>query len=798
MKKLCFLIMLSVCTMATYAATVSVAAGENALETAVAAAASGDVLELGDGTFTEWSSITLDKQLTIKAAEGAKPVIKIYSFKFSAGSEGSVIDGLEVENLSNDNYLFCTGGNVAGSLTFKNCVMHNKKAETTNPTPYFYLSSNTVETLTIDNCIFTDNDKTEGAIVYGSSATVTNFNMTNSTAYNMPNDLAIRMEHLTNAYVDHCTFYNCGTRVLYLKGMTTSLVQNCVVANPTETSKYCIAAYSGEVKNIVYYNTTAPHSGSTNTGCKEADPKFKDAANTNFNFAFTSPLFLAATDGTHIGDPRWTVEAGEDAIAIPGSLPLDAAVLNGTKISKSAEAISWSENDTQSTASFVINAAKDGSYNVVLTETTSSGHNYKVSVIDVDGNVLSVAEGENTWKLGDIALGQIDIAAPGNYLVRLENLTSYSASSVSAIKFDYLGGAVVDIPATLPNEDAVLIGPKIKLTTDGIAWNDNGDASADYAVWNISATAAGSVDVTLNIGTPSSGHCFTVGLYEGDVLKASTSETSTVYTTGPVAVGTLVIPAAGNYTVRLTNSTEWSSAIVESVTMTAAVEPDLVTLEETASDNTVLSTYKTSGETVDVQLTRTLVGNDYNTFCLPFSLSSAQLAAAGLEGAEILQLASASLEGTVLYLDFSTQTSIYQGAPYLVKPLTDVVNPVFENVVIAIDEGAATHCNPVWFISTFVKTTVEASENSFVLGSGGSLYYTGYDIALKGYRAYFKIAVPSPSGMPKRMEIRNKPGTTTDLQSMESADSSVRKAIENGRVVIRVDGKTYNMMGTIE
>lgn len=134
----------------------------------------------------------------------------------------------------------------------------------------------------------------------------------------------------------------------------------------------------------------------------------------------------------------------------------------------------------------------------------------------------------------------------------------------------------------------------------------------------------------------------------------------------------------------------------------------------------------------------------------------------------------------------------------MVKPLADVVNPVFENVVIAIDEGAATHCNPVWFIPTFVKTTVEASENSFVLGSGGSLYYTGYDIALKGYRAYFKIDVPSPSGMPKRMEIRNKPGTTTDLQSMESADSSVRKAIENGRVVIRVDGKTYNMMGTIE
>lgn len=307
MKKLLLLVAtVFCCSLVAKAATVSVVAGENALATAVAAAASGDVLELGDGAFTEWNAITLEKQLTIKAAEGAKPVIKIYSFKFSAGSEGSVIDGLEVENLSNDNYLFRTGGNVAGSLTFKNCVMHNKKAETTNPTSYFYLSSNTVETLTIDNCIFTDNDKTEGAIVYGGSATVTNFSMTNSTAYNMPNDLAVRLENLTNAYVDHCTFYNCGTRVLYLKGMTTSLVQNCIVANPVATSNYCIASYAGDVKNVIYYNTTAPRSGSTNTDCVEADPKFKDAANADFTLMEGSPALTAGTDGKAIGDPRWT------------------------------------------------------------------------------------------------------------------------------------------------------------------------------------------------------------------------------------------------------------------------------------------------------------------------------------------------------------------------------------------------------------------------------------------------------------------------------------------------------------
>lgn len=328
-KVLLFVAALFCCSFVAQAATVQVAAGEKALLAAVTAASAGDVLELGTGTFTEWDAITLEKQLTIKAAEGAKPVVKIYSFKFSAGSEGSVIDGLEVENLSNDNYLFRTGGNVAGSLTFKNCVMHNKKAETTNPTPYFYLSSNTVETLTIDNCIFTDNDKTEGAIVYGSSATVTNFNMTNSTAYNMPNELAVRLENLTNAYVDHCTFYNCGTRVLYLKGMTTSLIQNCIVANPVATSNYCIASYAGDVKNVMYYNTNAPRSGSTNTDCVNADPKFKDAANADFTLMEGSPALTAGTDGKAIGDPRWApaAEAGMEGAFTVGGEGADFASL---------------------------------------------------------------------------------------------------------------------------------------------------------------------------------------------------------------------------------------------------------------------------------------------------------------------------------------------------------------------------------------------------------------------------------------------------------------------------------------
>lgn len=304
MKKI-FLFVAAICTSAAInATTITLEPGEDKISGVINTLADGDVIELQTGDYYEWHSLVFTTKVTLKAADGAKPVLHPNVIKIQNDFEAN---GITFINLSKDNYLLRTGADVAGTIAIKNCNLE-LNAEVTGPVPYIYLSSNTVGTLVIDNCTFAPNAKTEGPIVYGLTP-VTNFTMTNSTAVACGGtDLAVYMSKLTNALVDHCTFYNCGKRVLYLYGesLTTCAVSNCIVANAELADNYCVATYAGTVDNVLYYNTKAPRSSdATVNGCINADPLFVDAVNGDFKLKVGSPAIAAGTDGTNIGDPRW-------------------------------------------------------------------------------------------------------------------------------------------------------------------------------------------------------------------------------------------------------------------------------------------------------------------------------------------------------------------------------------------------------------------------------------------------------------------------------------------------------------
>ena len=305
MKKI-FLFVAAICVSAAMnAATVTIEPGENKIGGAIASLADGDVIELQTGDYYEWNSLVFTTKVTLKAADGAKPVLHPNVIKIQNDFE---INGVKIVNLNKDNYLLRTGANVAGTIAVKNCDLE-LNPEVSNPVPYFYLSSNTVGNLVIDNCTFAPNAKTEGAIVYGLT-TVNNFTMTNSTAVACGGtDLAVYMKTMTTATVDHCTFYNCGARVLYLPSndaMTSCAVSNCIVANAANVENYCVATYAGTVDNVLYYNTKAPRSSdATVNGSINADPLFVDAANGDFKLKVGSPAIAAGTDGKNIGDLRW-------------------------------------------------------------------------------------------------------------------------------------------------------------------------------------------------------------------------------------------------------------------------------------------------------------------------------------------------------------------------------------------------------------------------------------------------------------------------------------------------------------
>jgi len=148
---------------------------------------------------------------------------------------------------------------------------------------------------------------------------------------------------------------------------------------------------------------------------------------------------------------------------------------------------------------------------------------------------------------------------------------------------------------------------------------------------------------------------------------------------------------------------------------------------------------------------RTLLKNgDWNTLCLPFSLTAAQIAASPLAGATIKELLSTSnlnSEGK-LTLNFKDATVITAGKPYMVKwdPADNLTNPVFDNVTI--DNTV----NDVSFLGGSFKGTyapleiTDANRNEvLLLATGNRLGYAKTDRtvangkALGTCRAYFEI-----------------------------------------------------------
>lgn len=927
MRKIFTFLFVALLTTNLWATQTVVPAGtstpEDQVKAAIDAASAGDTIVLETANYVEWQSITVDKKITIMAAEGAKPMIKVAKFKVKAPFE---INGVECYSHNSD-YMFYTEANIDGVVALKNCTLrddiHNM---------YYIVSGYAVNQLVIDNCLIKNFTKDKNAVIYG-DGTITSFEMRNSTVMNCTGAYPIRVKNASSIIVNHCTFYNNGERVMLLGDNTapaTCAVSNCVVSNPSVVTNYCFSTYAGTVDNCVYYNTASgAHSGPTITNLTKADPQFVDPDNGNFNFAFTSPLFLAATDGSNIGDPRWNVEAGDNAIAVPDTLPAMQAVLSGTKISATEDGVKWnsisgagnyaswtievekagdydivinqsvsgmghrfivsianetawldtieesvnswasndinigtlhfaeagiyqirldnamsgssavakyfivkylggamvdvpaslpiedaiingprvskaesglkwnnSSDDASSYVTWNVNVTKAGDYEVVVNENTEFGHNYSVTIENDQETLPDVGEGKDVWKSGDISLGIISIANTGVYTIKLTNTTLNSTSLTNSLSLNYIGGGIVNVPGILLAEDALLGGKVIRLENGSVKWPNQKDVDNHYVTWNINATAAGDVDVIAHIGESSSGHCFTASLYEGETLKSSVAESATVYTTGEVKLGTLNIPAAGAYTLRLTNAVEWSSAIVDALELK---EAQVIETIEIGDDQTDVDFTAYAGKTVNIKLNRTIKADMFTPFCLPFALHSDALNSV-LKSDKAYVLDDAQIQDQTLSVKLQTYSSIYQGTPFLIKPTEEVVDPIFENVTIMNDpQASSTTKGNVTFQGSFAKENLTESDKVLLVGNNNTLFYpndatTPY---IKSMRAYFRVNVEA-NKLPRFaafIEPGNAPTEMIIVGGEAERQKGHRKVLVDGQIRIQHEGKCYSILG---
>ena len=176
---------------------------------------------------------------------------------------------------------------------------------------------------------------------------------------------------------------------------------------------------------------------------------------------------------------------------------------------------------------------------------------------------------------GQFAIGALDLSdlEAGNYKVRARAATAWSAMKLKDVIFaaDYQG-VTVDLPGTLLPAYAEL-SAGATIANNAIAFAPS-TANSESAKWNVNFAKAGDFNVTIDI-TASNGHTYGVALLSADGASeiGAVAETQ-AWDTGVKELGAITVPAAGNYMVKLTNATQWSEAVLNSITF-AGVAPEV-------------------------------------------------------------------------------------------------------------------------------------------------------------------------------------------------------------------------------
>lgn len=181
---------------------------------------------------------------------------------------------------------------------------------------------------------------------------------------------------------------------------------------------------------------------------------------------------------------------------------------------------------------------------------------------------------------------------------------------------------------------------------------------------------------------------------------------------------------------------------------------------------------------VDVQLKRSLTPAQWNTFCVPFTISADVIAEKF--GAGTLVYTFGSMTGNVM--NFKASTTIEAGKPYIVKPANTVVNPTFTGVNIVESDPVQLGENGFFMQGTYgAKTDLTTDGTNLFLGEGNKFYKpAGATTAkMKGLRAFFIV----PQG--------------TNFAALRANIDGATTAIDEFATVVEqpTDNRIYNLQG---
>ena len=193
------------------------------------------------------------------------------------------------------------------------------------------------------------------------------------------------------------------------------------------------------------------------------------------------------------------------------------------------------------------------------------------------------------------------------------------------------------------------------------------------------------------------------------------------------------------------------------------------------------------GKQVNVTVARNFVAGDgFYTLCVPFDMPASVIGKA-YQIDEVLGNAAEGLDVT-----FKEVTTILAGQPYLIEPATNLEGFTVENVTIDNSTPAAVTVSGAGVSITMQgKYNRDAKTNGlYWVGNDGYLYND--DVWPNALCAYF--AITTSSGVAPRMRVVANENAETGVDNINGANDIV-KMIENGQLIIVIDGVKYNAQG---
>lgn len=194
----------------------------------------------------------------------------------------------------------------------------------------------------------------------------------------------------------------------------------------------------------------------------------------------------------------------------------------------------------------------------------------------------------------------------------------------------------------------------------------------------------------------------------------------------------------------------------------------LCTLNDTQDNSKLLEANNT--KSTPVILSRTLLADTWNTFCVPFDID---LKDGKINGTEVNVMEYDNTTGHTI--NFKNATKIEAGKAYLIKPKKDIKDPVFSDVIIKnVTPIVSGDKDGYSFIGIYSPITFNDSNKDriLILSKEGKFLSVRNGDRMKGMRAYFTIP-PKTKAEAVRLMINNKPTAITEISTTLSSPEKI-------------------------